>query len=102
MKQYFAYHSESVMGYPATLLGNPCYKTSKDAGRYKGAIIWLISSEGNSPMSFYVAAKFVGKFIMTGTVKRAMKTTRKLNDRIITLMWSVCVISRLDCRLYER
>ena len=38
------------------------------------------------------------KIIKTGTVKRAMKTAKELNDRIITLMWNVCVISRLDCR----
>ena len=34
--------------------------------------------------------------IKTGTVKRAMKTTKKLNDRIITLMWKVGVISERD------
>ena len=36
------------------------------------------------------------KIIKTGTVKRAMKTIKKLNDRIITLMWKVSVISERD------
>ena len=43
-----------------------------------------------------------GEFIKTGTVKRAIKTTKKLNDQIITLMWDVCVIFRLDCWWIER
>jgi len=59
LRHFFAYHNAQRMGYSSTNLIEPQVKTSKKIDGSEGTTIWLIAGEGQSPKSYFHAAKFI-------------------------------------------
>ncbi len=59
MRYFVAYHNAKKMGYSCTEIPVPRVKTRKPIAGLEGATVWLVSGEGESPKSYYLASRFV-------------------------------------------
>lgn len=67
MKHFVQYHNTEKMGYSASTMPEPRMFTDKSVKNVSGNAVWLISGEGKSPKSFYLAAVFKSNRTSTGT-----------------------------------
>lgn len=59
MRHFLAYHNSKKMRYSSTTLTDPHVKTKNSVAGLDGVTVWLLAGEGNSPKSYYLAAKFI-------------------------------------------
>ena len=67
MEHFLGYHNTKKMGFPASKLESPRIYTSNSVRRLPSQAVWLISGEGSSPKSFYLAAVFKVNRVCAGT-----------------------------------
>jgi hypothetical protein len=58
MRHFIAYHNAIKIGYSCVTLLSPRVITKKSVVNLEGVTVWLISGEGKSPKSYFLAAKF--------------------------------------------
>lgn len=67
MKNFIQYHNTDKIGYSASELDEPKIFTNKSVRNLSSGRVWLISSEGKFPKSYFLAAVFDVKRTATGT-----------------------------------
>jgi hypothetical protein len=67
MRNFVQYHNSEKMGYSASKLPEPKMHTDKSVGSLSSNRVWLLSGEGKSPKTFYLAAVFKVNRVSSGT-----------------------------------
>jgi hypothetical protein len=67
MKHFVQYHNSEKMGYSISAMSEPHIFTDKSVKYLPSNTVWLISGEGKSPKTFYLAAAFKPHRTTSGT-----------------------------------
>lgn len=67
MRHFIQYHNTEKMGYSASAMLDPRMFTDKSVRYLSSNAVWLISGEGKSPKTFYLAAVFKPNRTSMGT-----------------------------------
>jgi hypothetical protein len=59
MRHFIAYHNAKNMGYSCTAIRNPQIMTGNPVKDLEGVTVWIVAGEGDSPKSYYLAARFI-------------------------------------------
>lgn len=59
LRHFIAYHNPKTMGYSCVDIPEPRVQTSRPVAGLDGVTVWLIAGEGETPKSYYLAAKFI-------------------------------------------
>ena len=59
MRHFIAYHNSEKMKRAKIELTSPYVITKKNVSNLIGVTVWLISGEGRSPKSYFLASKFI-------------------------------------------